>query len=228
MIARVLRKLAFVVVAALVGLVCMTEGMAQKPATAGATNPVSSVGGTALAAGFGLADLTSDLSTYRLRVGDVLDIKVYQEDDLTTPEARINQEGVIALPLLGSVAVVGLTPDEAKSLIAKRYDAEYVINPQVLMTVKAFAPRRFSVGGEVSKPGVYEIPAREKVNLLQAIALAGGYGKLADPTKVRIRRITEKGEEILKFNAKALAAEAAEKIPEIVDGDNINVGVSVF
>ena len=168
-----------------------------------------------------------DFTTYRIRVGDTLEIKVYQEDELNAA-VRVNQEGVISLPLVGSIAVQGLTPEAAQQAVIKRYDTEYVINPQVMLTVKEFAPRRFSVGGEVVKPGVYEIPAREKVTLLQAIALAGGYTKLGDPTKVRIRRMTKQGEEILKFNAKALASDAADKIPEVLEDDNINVGVSLF
>lgn len=173
------------------------------------------------------AGVLTDFKTYRIRVGDVLEIKVYQEEELNSV-IRVNQEGVIALPLIGSVAVEGLTPDAAQLLVIQRYHAEFVVNPQVILTVKEFAPRRFSVMGEVARPGVFEIPAREKVNLLKAIALAGGYTRLADPTKIRIRRITDKGEEILKFNAKVLANEAVEMVPPILDDDNIIVGQSIF
>ncbi|MCW5558945.1 MAG: polysaccharide export protein [Verrucomicrobiae bacterium] len=169
----------------------------------------------------------ADLSTYRIRVGDSLDIKVYQEDDLNAV-VQVDHEGGISLALIGRVSVLGLTPAEAQRIITDRYNADYLVNPQVLLAIKQLAPRRFSVIGEVSRPGVFEIPAREKVNLLQAIAMAGGYTRIADPTKVRIRRVTDKGEEIIPLNAKKLARETDEAVPVVMDNDTITVGLSFF
>lgn len=173
------------------------------------------------------AEVSFDSANYPLRVGDVLEIKVYEEDDLNT-EVRVDQEGGIELALLGRVKVESLTVEAARQLITARYHAEYVINPRVTLAIKEFAPRRFSVMGEVARPGFFEIPARQKVNLLQAIAMAGGYTRLADPSKIRIRRITAKGEEILKFNGKELSSETAKELPIILNDDNITIAASIF
>jgi len=201
-------------------------GLASAPVTAQAS---SAAGQTAelVRGSEPFSAVAGDLSGYRLRVGDSLEIKVYQEDDLNAV-VQVDHEGGISLALIGRVAVLGLTLDAAQRLIAQRYDADYLVNPQVLLTVKQLAPRRFSVIGEVTRPGVFEIPAREKVNLLQAIAMAGGYTRLADSSKIRIRRVTEKGEEIIRLNGRTLAREAVEVVPVVMDNDTISVGLSFF
>ena len=117
------------------------------------------------------ADASLDSANYVIRLGDSLELKVYDEDDVNT-ETRVDQEGGITVPLLGRVVVQGLTTEAARQLITTRLHAEYILNPRVTLTVKEFAPRRFSVMGEVSRPGFFEIPARQKINLLQAIAMA--------------------------------------------------------
>jgi polysaccharide export outer membrane protein len=169
----------------------------------------------------------TDKSSYLIRSGDMVEIRVYQEDDLNT-KTRVDEEGTLVLPLIGRVPVRGLTTESARKAISDRYEADYLNHPQVTVLVAEFAPRRFVMMGQVSRPGVYEIPSSERLNLLQAIAMAGGYTKIADPTKVRIRRSSEKGEEILRFNAKALATGGGGEVPLIAPEDNITVGESAF
>lgn len=175
----------------------------------------------------GGAETSFDSANYPIRVGDTLEIKVYEEDDLNA-EIRVDQEGGVELALIGRVRVVGLTVEAARQMVTAKYHADYVINPRLTLTLKEFAPRHFSVMGQVTKPGFFDIPARQKVNLLQAIAMAGGFTRLADMGKISVRRITAKGEEILKFNAKELSSEASKEIPIILNDDNINVGTSIF
>jgi polysaccharide export outer membrane protein len=166
-------------------------------------------------------------SVYLIRSGDTLEVRVYQEEDLNT-KTRVDEEGTVVLPLIGRMSVRGLTTEAARQRIADRYGADYLQHPQVTVLVGEFAPRRFVMMGQVSRPGVYEIPSSERLNLLQAIAMAGGYTKIADPTKIRIRRSKEKGEEILRFNAKALATGGGGEVPLILSDDNITVGESAF
>ena len=166
-------------------------------------------------------------SLYRIRSGDVLEVKVYQEEDLNS-RSRVDEEGTVVLPLIGRITVRGLTTEAARLGISNRYEADYLNHPQVTVLVNEFAPRRFVMMGQVSRPGVYEIPSSERLNLLQAIAMAGGYTKIADPTKVRVRRASEKGEEVLRFNAKALAAGGGGEVPAVLADDNITIGESAF
>ena len=169
----------------------------------------------------------ADKSSYLIRSGDMVEVRVYQEEDLNT-KTRVDEEWTLVLPLIGRVPVRGLTTELARKAISDRYEADYLNHPQVMVLVAEFAPRRFVMMGQVARPGVYEIPSSERLNLLQAIAMAGGYTKIADPTKVRIRRSTEKGEEILRFNAKALATGGGGEVPLVSSEDNITVGESAF
>jgi polysaccharide export outer membrane protein len=202
----------------ILGPLAVTAGAADEAKAAGKTPAVAPAART--------NQVPIDKSSYLIRSGDMLEVRVYQEEDLNT-KTRVDEEGTLVLPLIGRVPVRGLTTESARKAIADRYEADYLNHPQVTVLVAEFAPRRFVMMGQVMRPGVYEIPSSERLNLLQAIAMAGGYTKIADPTKVRIRRASEKGEEILRFNAKALATGGGD-VPLIASEDNITVGESAF
>jgi polysaccharide export outer membrane protein len=126
--------------------------------------------------------------SYLLRPDDTVQIKVYQEDDLTTT-ARVGVDGNIAFPLLGSVPVGGLNLADAAELIRTRLDRDYVVNPHVTMTITEFGKRRFTILGQVDKPGSYEFSGDQSVTLLEAVAMAGGFTRLADPGRIRVARV---------------------------------------
>ena len=167
------------------------------------------------------------LESYRLRSGDTLEVKVYQEEDLNA-RVRIDTEGTVILPLIGRTKVAGLYVDAAQKLIRDKYQADYLHHPELIVTITEFAPRRFVVVGQVVRPGVFEIPRGEKLNILQAIAMAGGFTKVADPSKVRILRPGMKGDEVIRINARAIAAGEPGGVPLVQDDDNITVGESAF
>ena len=125
---------------------------------------------------------------YRLAPNDVVQIKVYLEDDLET-KARIGQDGTISFPLIGVVPIGGKSIGEAGALIRERLAKRFLVNPQVTLMVAEYSKRRFTVLGQVQKPGSFEIPSEEAVTLLQAIAMAGGYTRLADKAHVQVTRL---------------------------------------
>ena len=125
-------------------------------------------------------------ATHRIAVGDVLEIKVFQADELGTAE-RVNDAGAIALPLVGAVSVAGLTTDEAERRIADALAKDYLQDPQVDVFVSEYADLEVSVGGAVEKPGVF--PIRGRTTLLEAIALAGGTTKQAKEQEVIVFRM---------------------------------------
>ena len=218
------------ITAALPLLAAAAEADASKGASkgVGGVQPVTAISAPAVRGSASRGDLVPvDKSSYLIRSGDVVEVRVYQEEDLNS-KTRVDEEGTVVLPLIGRVPVRSLTTELARKAISDRYEADYLHHPQVTVLVSEFAPRRFVMMGQVSRPGVYEIPSSERLNLLQAIAMAGGYTKIADPTKVRVRRSTEKGEEILRFNAKALAIGGGGEVPLISSDDNITVGESAF
>ncbi len=163
-----------------------------------------------------------------LSANDVITVTVFGEDDLTVRSTIIDKSGMVMLPLLGQVKLSGLTVQQATGQIQKLYDKDYVINPQVNLVVERFAERRFAVLGQVNKPDSYGIPQNETVNLVVAIAMAGGYTRLGDPSSVTVRRVEFGADKIYHLDAKKMARDQKEKQFEILPGDIITVGEKVF
>jgi len=172
------------------------------------------------------SDAAPIASTYRLCPNDVLRVKVFQEDDLTT-ELRLGKDGSATFPLLGVINLGGKTVDEAAANIRELLGKDYLVNPQVTLTVTEYAKRRFTVLGQVQKPGSYDIPSEESVTLLQAIAMAGGFGRLAVQSKVTITR-TIGGKKTLIVDLKSAANDPNIKPFEILAEDTIFVAERVF
>ncbi len=166
-------------------------------------------------------------ATYAVNPEDVVDVKVYQEPDLETT-ARVSKDGTISFPLVGTVTIAGKTPDEAARLIGGELQKGYLVNPQVSITVVEYSKRRFTVLGEVQKPGSYDMPDRENVTLLEAIGIAGGYTRIADPAKIRLKRLADGKETVFKLDAKSMANERQTVSFEIKPGDIITVGETFF
>jgi protein involved in polysaccharide export with SLBB domain len=165
-------------------------------------------------------------TSYALAPNDLLEIRVYQEDDLAC-RLRVSPKGTIVFPLIGMVEVGGLTPQQAAEAIRAKLAKDYLVNPQVTLTVFEYGKRRFAVLGEVQKSGTFDMPEREKVTLLDAIAMAGGYTRIADPSKVTLKRKENGKETIVRLNAKKMAKNDLAAF-EIRPGDVITVGESMF
>lgn len=162
-----------------------------------------------------------------LSPNDVISVTVYQEDDLAT-KATIDKSGMVMLPLLGQVQVGGLTTAEATTRIQKLYDKDYLVNPQVNLIVEDFAKRHFSVLGDVQRPGSYDFPQNQPVNLLEAIATAGGYTRLGKPSAVSLRRLEKGSPVIYHLDAEKMAKDDKEKVFEVLPDDVITVGERTF
>ncbi len=171
-------------------------------------------------------DLKSDPARV-LSPNDGILVTVYQEDDLTT-KTIIDKNGMVMLPLLGQVKISGLTVGQATARIQQLYDKDYLVHPQVNLIVESLAGRRFAVLGQVQKPGNFDFPTNEPVNLLEAIAMAGGYTRLGAPSKVDVRRIENGSPKIYHFDAGKMAKDAKNKPFEILPDDIITVGERTF
>jgi polysaccharide export outer membrane protein len=165
-------------------------------------------------------------ASYRLSPNDVVRVRVFQEDDLTT-ELRLAKDGSATFPLLGVVNLGGKTADEAAANIREALGKDFLVNPQVTLTVVEYAKRRFTVLGQVQKPGSYEMPGEESVTLLQAIAMAGGFTRLAVQSKVTVTR-TVGGKKSMTVDLRSAANDPATKPFEILPDDTIFVAERVF
>lgn len=172
------------------------------------------------------SSLFSDIRTYRLTANDVLKIKVYQEEDLTT-DLRISKDGTATFPLLGAISLGGKSIEEATAMVRDLLAKDYLVNPQVTITVTEYAKRRFTVLGQVGKPGIYEFPNEEGVTLLQAIGMAGGFTRLARTSTVTVTR-TSGGNRTITVNVKANTNDPATKQFEVLQDDTVQVGERTF
>jgi protein involved in polysaccharide export with SLBB domain len=165
--------------------------------------------------------------SYILAPNDVVEIKVYQEDDLET-KARIGQDGSISFPLIGVVCVGGRTIGQAGALIRDKLAKDYLVNPQVTLIVDEYSKRRFTVLGQVQKPGSFEIPSEETVTLLQAIAMAGGYTRLADKANVKVTRATAGETATLTLDTKRESDQGKAMSFAILPEDTVTVPERLF
>jgi polysaccharide export outer membrane protein len=104
--------------------------------------------------------------------GDLLQVRMYGADDFSS-DSRVNSGGEISLPLIGTVAVAGLSTQAAERLIETRLkDGGFYTAPSISVVQKEFTTQGISVLGEVQKPGIYPLPGQRK--LFDAISAAGG------------------------------------------------------
>lgn len=155
---------------------------------------------------------------------ELIEIKVFQEPDLDTA-VRIPEDGHIVFPLIGEVTLSGRTVQEATRLIKDRLQARFLVNPQVSMTVTEQAKRLFTVLGQVQHPGTYRFPERQNLDLLQVIGIAGGYTRLADPSRITVKRQGEG--KVFRIDGHRLAKGGADAFA-IVAGDLITVEERLF
>lgn len=136
----------------------------------------------------------SAVRDHRIRPGDVLEIMVWKNDQLSRT-VTVLPDGSIFLPLLNEVHAGGLTPKELTDLLVSRYE-EYVPSPLVSVLVSEVKGFAVSVMGEVKSPGRYEITASGTV--LDALAMAGGFTDFATISGIRILR--KEGNEIRRID----------------------------
>ena len=127
---------------------------------------------------------------YRIGVGDVLSIRVLNQENLTNVYT-VSPDKSISFPLIGQVPVGNLTLTEIQQSITTRLQDGYLRRPSVTISLEKNNSRRFFIYGEVKAPGEFKLSS-DAMTVMQAIALAGGMTKSAAESKVRILRPKEK------------------------------------
>jgi len=140
---------------------------------------------------------------YRLGPEDVIEVFVWKEPELSTT-VTIRPDGRISLPLVNELDATGKTGAELGQEITGKL-SKFIVNPTVNVMVKEVNSLKISVMGEVRKPGVYRI--KNRVNVLDAIAMAGGFTDLAKPNHVVVMRNTPAGTQRIKVDIKKLVAD---------------------
>ena len=166
---------------------------------------------------------------YILSANDQVAVEVFGEDDLRT-NGRLNGEGDLSVPLLGSIHLAGLTLPQAASKLTELYGRDYLVSPKVNVMLIGYAKRRFSILGQVNHPGSFDMPDESPggIDLLEAIAMAGGYTRIAAPERVSVRRHNAAGgDQIFKVNAKRMVKGSGGSFL-VQPGDTVTVGESIF
>ena len=161
-------------------------------------------------------------TTYRLGPEDVISVTVFGQDRYSRSGIAIPPSGRISLALIpGGLFVNGKTVDEVAELIKKRYD-EYIIDPEVTVSLDKAASYRYSIIGDVAQPGIRLMNRR--LTVTEAIAEAGGVLGTGDKSKVvLLRRQQDNSLAQIPVNVSAIYKGKAPDSTYLIPGDQIFV-----
>jgi polysaccharide biosynthesis/export protein len=138
-----------------------------------------------LAAPLALAQATG----YRIQPGDTLTVTVL-EDETLNRQVLVLPDGRISVPLAGSVQASGRTVEQVESTIADRLASNFAVRPSVFVSVTEVLNPGLTfpiyVLGRINDPGLKEVEVG--TNLLQAVALGGGFDQFAATKRIQLRR----------------------------------------
>ena len=163
-------------------------------------------------------------SASTLGAGDLLEVRVFEEADLSGPY-RVSPGGTIDFPLCGKVVVEGLNGSSAADVLTKCLGEKYLKRPQVSVLVREYNSKKIFVFGEVQKPGTF--PYDEEMSVIQAITVAGGFGKMASKNDVAVTRIIDGKETKIRVRVADIGT-GREKNLKLQPGDIVFVPESLF
>ena len=161
-------------------------------------------------------------STYRLGPEDVISVEVFNQDRYSRKGIIIPPNGRVSLALIpGGVFVNGKTTSEVAEIVKKKYD-EFIIDPEVTVSLDKAMSYRYSVMGDVLQPGVRLMSRRMTVT--EALAEAGGVLSTGDRSKVYVLRRTQGGVmDPIQVNVSAIYKGKVADNTYLVPGDQIVV-----
>jgi len=162
---------------------------------------------------------------YRIAPGDLISVRVWNQEAMSLPRTRVREDGRISVPFLQDVEAANRTPNELAVMLKARLMA-FVVSPVVTVSLEEVRPLRVTVSGEVVRPGVYDLERRSGV--LVALAAAGGFGEFAHREAVYVLRYQlPLGERVplrIRFDHRALTrGERPAASFRLTDGDVVVV-----
>ena len=151
-------------------------------------------------AGFANAQATPGATApadYRLHAGDKLDVAVWKEPEMQRPTVVIAPDGKFSFPLAGQITAAGKTPAEVRQEIETKL-AKYIPDAVVTVGITDVAGNVAYVIGQVAKPGSFVMNPR--INVLQALSLAGGGTPFAKLDSIIVIRASPAGQRVLPFH----------------------------
>jgi polysaccharide export outer membrane protein len=164
---------------------------------------------------------TGASSTYKLTEQDVVHVVVFGEEELTVT-TRIGRDGCINMPMVGLVRIAGQSIRESASTLEREL-REYLVKPQVTVTIVAYTKRKITILGQVNRPGTYDLPDEESLDITQAIGMAGGYTRIANTKKITIKRTVNGRVQTIQLDGRREGETADTERTEVLPGDTITV-----
>ena len=185
-----IKRIPLVVVLALA--VAVVAGCAR----GGTSTPMQSAAGD----GPDVSELPNPHADYLIGPEDVLEISVWQEEELNR-EVLVRPDGGISFPLAGDIQVAGKTAQQVRQDITERV-RDYIPDAMVNVSVVEVSGYRIYVIGQVNNPGQFTVG--RYVDVVQALTLAGGLTPFAAESRIRVIRRVAGGEEVYPFNYSAV------------------------
>jgi protein involved in polysaccharide export with SLBB domain len=126
-------------------------------------------------------------SDYKIAPNDIIIIDVFGEKDFSR-EFRVSATGTINYYFLKEVKVAGKTTSEVREMLTEMLDKDYLVDPQVAVDVKEYRVREVFVNGQVNKAGSVLLTGEQDLDILGAIARAGGLTTKANDKKIKFTR----------------------------------------
>jgi polysaccharide biosynthesis/export protein len=157
---------------------------------------------------------------YRIGIDDQIQISVWREHDLSLTVV-VRPDGMITMPLLNDLYVIGLTPRELADSLTEKLKP-FVNEPQVTVSVQQIRSRRVYLIGQVTHPGAYALNDRKTV--LELLTEAGGVGQFAKQNSIYILRSVNGKSEKIPFRYKdAIIGKGNGGDVELLPGDRVIV-----
>lgn len=157
-----------------------------------------------------------DPSSYQIGPEDVLQVRVWREPELSVQQS-VRPDGKITMPLVGDIDANRTTPKALSETIATKLK-EFINNPSVMVTVEQVRSKKYTITGEVGRPGSY--PLLSTTTVLDALTNSGGFRDFANKKKITIIR----GDERFRFNYNdVIEGKNMEQNIELKNGDLIVV-----
>lgn len=164
------------------------------------------------------AQINTDPSDYLLGSGDLLQVTVFESEDLTA-KVRVSSRGFITLPLLGQIEVKDMTARDAEVYIERLYQEKYIKNPHVSVFVEEHFSQRITLIGQFKTPGTYDYLS--KMRLLDVMALAGGLNENASHT-AQIRRMGKsKQSQTILVDLERIVTEGRDELNIEINGGDV-------
>jgi len=158
---------------------------------------------------------------YRIGPGDVLQINVWKEPEMSIPGVAVRPDGKISMLLIGEITVRGLSPVGLEELLTAKY-TEYIKGARVSVLVKEINSQKVYLIGEVKKEGAIRL--QSPMTILQAIAEAGGLTDYARKKRIYVLRLDGSTQRSISFDYDAvIRGQKVEQNVLVAPGDTIIV-----